>query len=133
MDTCDHRQPHDHGSAPSSGEPGSGRTLLDDGRLRITRAGGRPWLTVAGEIDQSSYDGLLGALADVAESSGEVRIDLAAVSYCDLAGLRAFLLLAAGYYDGRRSRQVVLRNLSPYLKRVLQILGWDSAPGVIVE
>ena len=36
--------------------------IYDDGVLRVTWAGSPPVLTLAGEIDESTYPGLVGAL-----------------------------------------------------------------------
>jgi ABC-type transporter Mla MlaB component len=111
----------------------AGRVLLDDGVLRITCADGKPWLTIAGEIDESTYSGLLTALSEVSAMSGDIRIDLAWLSYCDLAGLRALFRLAASQGDGQSPRRIILGNCPPQLKNVVQILGWDRTPGMVTE
>ena len=77
----------------SSRSPGD--VVSDDGQLRITRLGDEPWLVVAGEIDEYSYKSLIRTLASVARDPSEIHIDLADVEYCDVAGLRAFVVLAA--------------------------------------
>lgn len=108
-----------------------GHVLFDDGVLRITRAGGQPWLLITGEIDEFSYAGLRGALSGVNNGPGDIHIDLTGVEYCDLAGLREFVLLAeVGRQD--RGRSVVLHEIPAHLKTVLQILGWDSTPGLVL-
>jgi anti-anti-sigma regulatory factor len=80
---------------------------------------------LAGEIDESPVRGLAGKLAELAAGAAEVHLDLAAVDYCDLAGLRVIVQLAA---DGRR--RVVLHRVPPHLRVILGIVGWDTAPGV---
>ena len=70
-----------------------GGAVYDDGMLRIAWAGDPPVLNIAGEIDESTYPGLVGALKEVQDGYGEVHISLAEVDYCDLAGLRAIVLL----------------------------------------
>jgi hypothetical protein len=80
--------------------------VSDDGQLRITRLGDEPWLFVAGEIDEYSYKSLIGTLASVARDPSEIHIDLADVEYCDVAGLRALVVLAAapcGDHAGMRA------------------------------
>jgi anti-anti-sigma factor len=92
--------------------------------LRITRIPG-PGYALAGEIDESTVGGLSGKLAEVAADLDEVQLDLAALDYSDLAGLRVIVQLAA---DGRR--HVVLHHVPPHLRAIMVIVGWDSAPGV---
>ena len=99
-----------------------------------------PVLRLAGDIDEWTYPGLIEVLAAAASTgSGRIRVDLAGVGYCDVAGLRAIMSLAGGP-ERARSRngevaagQVVLAHLHPPLRSVLRILGWDTVPGVIVE
>ena len=52
------------GEHGTPGEPGRGSGLvLDDGTLRITwRRGEPPIMALAGEVDESSYPGLVAAL-----------------------------------------------------------------------
>ncbi len=113
----------------SSRNPGD--VVSDDGQLRITRLADEPWLFVAGEIDEYSYKSLIGTLASVARDPSEIHIDLADVEYCDVAGLRAFVVLAAAAprrdYAGPR---VVLHHVPPRLVNVLLILGWDTTCGL---
>jgi anti-anti-sigma factor len=99
--------------------------------LRITRIPG-PGLTpspgsgyaLAGEIDESRAGNLAGKLAELTADLDEVHLDLGALDYSDLAGLRVIVQLAAG------RRRVVLHRVPPHLRAVLAIVGWDAAPGV---
>jgi ABC-type transporter Mla MlaB component len=113
--------------APAGPHPpqlGDDPPVYDDGVLRITRIPG-PGYALAGEIDESTVGGLSGKLAEVAADLDEVQLDLAALDYSDLAGLRVIVQLAA---DGRR--HVVLHHVPPHLRAIMVIVGWDSAPGV---
>jgi ABC-type transporter Mla MlaB component len=112
--------------------------VYDDGVLRITNTDDPPGLALAGEIDESTYDGLVGALGSVANGSADVHVSLAGVSYCDLAGLRAIVCVTgAGHGNGgngdRDARRVVLHEVPPQLATVLRIVGWDSTPGLAVD
>ena len=64
-------------------------------------------------------------LAELAAGWDEVHLDLAALDYSDLAGLRVMVQLAAA---GRQ--RVVLHQVPPHLRAVLGIVGWDTAPGL---
>jgi len=112
--------------------------VYDDGVLRITNTDDPPGLAIVGEIDESTYDGLIGALGKFAHGPGEVHVSMGGVSYCDLAGLRA-IVCVTGADDGARgngggdSRRVVLHEVPPQLAAVLRIVGWDSTPGLAVD
>ena len=113
--------------------------IYDDGVLRVAWTGSPPVLSLAGEIDESTYPGLIGALKEAANGNGEIHVSLADVEYCDLAGLRAIILLTGtdSYsHNGDtppRSRRVVLHDVPPRLQTVLQIVGWDSVPGLALD
>jgi anti-anti-sigma regulatory factor len=106
-----------------------------DGVLRVIWAGRPAVVLIAGEVDESTYSGLVSTLEDLAGRDGDIHVDLADLAYCDLAGLRAILRLAGtGRGDeGRSGRCLVLHGVPPYLRMVLEILGWDSTPGLIIE
>jgi anti-anti-sigma regulatory factor len=109
------------------------RTICDDGALRVRVAGDPPHVTVAGEIDEATYPGLVDALEATAADQREVHVHLREVVYCDLAGLRAIVRLAGpGMRGGAAGRQVVLHGLSAHLTAVLRILGWDLIPGLTI-
>jgi ABC-type transporter Mla MlaB component len=111
--------------------------VYDDGVLRITNTDDPPGLAIAGEIDESTYDGLIGALGKIAHGPDEIHVSLGGVSYCDLAGLRA-IVCVTGADGGARggsgdARRVVLHEVPPQLATVLQIVGWDATPGLAVD
>ena len=114
----------------SSRSPGD--VVSDDGQLRITRLGDEAWLFVAGEIDEYSYKSLIRALASVARDPSEIHIDLADVEYCDVAGLRAFVVLAAAPCRDHDGTRVVLQHVPPRLVNILHILGWDTTSGLTI-
>jgi anti-anti-sigma factor len=83
-----------------------------------------PGYALAGEIDEYTVCGLAAKLAELAANLDEVHLDLGALAYSDLAGLRVIVQLAAG------GRRVVLHRVPPHLRAVLAIVGWDTAPGL---
>jgi anti-anti-sigma factor len=110
------------------------RAVPDDRALRITRNGDCPELVLAGEIDGSSYPDLTASLAHAAGAvPGDLHIDLGAVEYCDIAGLRAIVCATGSPAAARPGRRVVLHSVPPQLRKVLRILGWDALPTVVVE
>jgi ABC-type transporter Mla MlaB component len=124
------------GEHGAPGELGGGSGLvLDDGTLWIAWRGRQPpTLALAGEVDESSYPGLVAALAGAAGEGGELHLDLAGLDYCDLAGLRAMVRLASPD-DGAATpavKRVVLHQVPASLRTVLHIVGWDATPGLTV-
>ena len=94
-----------------------------------------PTLRLAGDIDEWTFPDLTEILARAAAAGvPRMHVDLAGVGYCDVAGLRAMISLASGGGDHRAAvGEVVFTHLPGPLERVLRILGWDAAPGVILE
>jgi anti-anti-sigma regulatory factor len=121
----------DGNHAPGSWADGE---VFDNGALRITRAGCPSRLVIAGDIDEFTHAALVAALASAARGPGEIHIDLAGVQFCDLAGLRAlvFLCEAGRANHNHGGRRVVLHEFPAQLKAVLQIVGWDSVPGLVI-
>jgi ABC-type transporter Mla MlaB component len=116
--------------------------VYDDGVLRITTTDDPPGLAIAGEIDESTYAGLISALDKLTDGPAEVHVSLAEVSYCDLAGLRAIVRITGAESNGagdgaglggHGGRRVVLHGVPLSLKAVLRIVGWDSIPGLAME
>ncbi len=97
--------------------------------LRMTPADGGPGLIIAGEVDESSYPRLVRELAAL-DARGDVHIDLAGVSFCDLAGLRAIVCAAEPETDGSGRGHLTLHAVPDRLRRILEILGWNDMPGV---
>lgn len=106
----------------------------DDGVLRITRIGCPASLAIAGDIDEYTCAALIDTLRKLTDGLHEIHINLAGVAYCDLAGLRAIILLAGGSanHNGGGTR-LVLQEVPGQLKTIVQILGWDTTPGLAIE
>jgi ABC-type transporter Mla MlaB component len=106
----------------------------DDGVLRITCIGSPASLAIAGDIDEYTCAALVDTLRKLTDGLHEIHINLAAVAYCDLAGLRAMILLAGGsanhHVGGTR---LVLQEVPEQLKTIVRILGWDATPGLAIE
>jgi ABC-type transporter Mla MlaB component len=115
----------------------NGATVYDDGVLRITSISNPPGLTFEGEIDESTYPGLVQALQTSTKDRTEVHFSLGGVRYCDLAGLRAIVRATGIGEDGAngagRGRRVVLHEVPAQLIKVLRIVGWDATPGLAVD
>jgi ABC-type transporter Mla MlaB component len=77
-------------------------------------------LRLAGELDFDSA----AAVSDVltAHFDGPLRLDLADLSYVDVAGMRAL--------RGRPERRLTLATASDAVRRLVGLLGWDTDPDV---
>jgi ABC-type transporter Mla MlaB component len=115
----------------------NGATVYDDGVLRITSTSDPPGLALEGEIDESTYPGLVQALQTSTKDRAEVHFSLGGVRYCDLAGLRAIVRATGIGEDSANGaghgRRVVLHEVPAQLIKVLRIVGWDATPGLAVD
>jgi hypothetical protein len=69
----------------------SHRAAYDDGSLRITLLAAPGSVALAGEVDEDNCPGMATALEQLAAGAAELRIDLAQLAFCDLAGLRVLV------------------------------------------
>jgi anti-anti-sigma regulatory factor len=113
-----------------------GAAVADQGISGLSVGRNDLGLFIAGEVDESSYRFFAETLNALASGLSLVRINLAGLTYCDVAGLRLIVGLAGtGGLDGDHAgaRPVVLCGTAPHLKTVLGILGWDRTPGLVVD
>ena len=111
---------------PQPPQLGDEPPLYDDGALRITRIPGPgSGYALTGEIDEAAFPALARRLDEIVADLDEVHLNLAVLDYTDLAGLRIIVALTD---TGRR--RVVLHQVPPHLRAILNIVGWDTAPGV---
>lgn len=104
----------------------------DTALLRITGATSSPWLLMTGEIDVSNAGDVTHALQSAQHrASGDVHVDLAAVDFMDVAGLRAFTLAARDLHG--RDRMLVLHAVSPHIDRLFTLIGWSTTPGLRIH
>ncbi|MEV0378728.1 STAS domain-containing protein [Nonomuraea sp. NPDC050643] len=85
-------------------------------------------LHIAGEIDYGSHHLLAGGLdGAILDGRSDIRLDLSGLTFIDVAGLRLIVTTAARLSPGRR---LVLAPLSPMVRRLLALTGWQHAPGL---
>jgi hypothetical protein len=91
-------------------------------------------VAIAGVINEHTRSGLTDTLGRLTDGHREVHISLRDVARCELAGLRAIIGLT-GVTSGARddpARLVVLHEVPEQLTNILQILGWDATPGLVI-
>ncbi len=110
-----------------------GQIVAGGGALRIDHTGNL--LRLAGDMDEATHAGLVAALDHFAGEPADIHIDLAGVDFCDVACLRAFVLLSHASHRSpdQPGRRVILHQAPSELKTLLQILGWDATPGLMID
>ena len=83
-------------------------------------------LVLSGDIDEETYPALIQALSRIPRANAGLHVDLSAVTFCDLAGLRAIVRLAES------TTPVILHGVPRTLLTVIKIVGWDQQPGLVV-
>jgi anti-anti-sigma regulatory factor len=91
-----------------------------DGMLAAARVRPAGTLRLAGELD---FGNAL-ALADVLDAHyhGPLRMDLADISFADVAGMRAL--------RGRKGQDLCIVGASGAVRRLVALLGWDTDPAI---
>ena len=84
-------------------------------------------LVLGGDIDEETYPALIEALSHIPQDNAGLHVDLSAVTFCDLAGLRAIVRLAESITP------VVLHGVPRTLLTVMKILAWDQQPGLVIS
>ncbi|WP_169949149.1 STAS domain-containing protein [Microbispora sp. H11081] len=101
---------------PSNGDHG---VLYTDSYLSVRWSPADSSVILAGEVDLSNSAALATALAAARSERGEIVVDTGDLRFVDLAGLRALLAPGSPVKGGTAVR---LRNVPPYLSRLIEIL-----------
>jgi anti-sigma B factor antagonist len=97
---------------------------VDEPVLRIMERaleGGTVVLTVQGEVDMATVDGLRARLTDACERGAAVTVDLRRVSFLDCTGLR--LLLEQAELSARSGCELELIPGPPCVQRLFELTG----------
>ena len=103
-------------------------TLYADKQLEI-RSAEPAGLSLSGELDAWNVGQAATALASHLPD-GDIYLDLSALSFCDVNGIRALIALAEKMNP---NQQFIVRGLAPQLREVLQIVGWAQVPQLRFE
>jgi ABC-type transporter Mla MlaB component len=95
-------------------------TIGRKGVLAAARDRGRDALRLAGELDFDSAQAVLDVLD--AHFHGPLRLDLADLTYVDVAGMRAL--------RGRKGQRLTIIPASDSVRRLLALLAWDTDPAI---
>ncbi|HLV74826.1 MAG TPA: STAS domain-containing protein [Vulgatibacteraceae bacterium] len=104
----------------------------DTALLRVAASSSSPWLLMAGEIDVSNAGEVARALARARDRMpGDLHVDLTAVGFVDVAGMRAFSRAARELDAG--GRMLVLHSVPFHIDRVFRLIGWSASPGLQIH
>jgi hypothetical protein len=99
-----------------------------DGILRITPTDEPVGPRLEEDVDQSNGKALADALAAAAATvRGDLHLDMAALQFIHIEGLRLLVSTAGQLPAGRR---LVLDGAAPYVRRIMRLVDWDHAPGL---
>ena len=87
-----------------------------------TRQDGRVGYALRGELDMAGGESLVRRVTELAAStSGRIEIDMEEVAFIDSSGVRALLRLHEAAVSSGRT--LVVRNLTPDVRRLLDLIG----------
>ena len=106
-----------------------GEEVYADRQLVVARTRVPIGLRFKGEIDASNAEAVVTSLASAHAKDGEVHLDLSALMFIDISGIRAFITAGENAVEDRR---LLLHGLPDQLERVINVVGWDQLPGLSI-
>ena len=85
---------------------------------------------LSGELDMATAETLRDALQPVVQADGRLVLDVGEVTFIDSSGLRALLELSQ---QMNGAAPLVLSQVSSSVRRLFDIVGFESIPGIEVE
>jgi anti-anti-sigma factor len=101
--------------------------LYESGLLQVARVYRPPGLRLVGDVDAFAVPVLAGALRTLVNTEEDIHLHLSGLQFMDVAGLELVVSTARAMPKGRT---LVLHALSPHLRRVMALVGWDTMPGL---
>jgi anti-anti-sigma factor len=107
----------------------AGDPVYIDNRLIVTRTL-RPYgLRFAGEIDVTNSDAVGECLGKtVALQDQDLHLDVGALIFCDISGIRSFVEAA----EAREGGRLMLHGLPELLQTVMTATGWADLPKLVI-
>jgi anti-anti-sigma factor len=106
---------------------GGGR-VYSDKRLVVTRTL-RPYgLRFSGEIDLANSHAVAECLRLTITTGADLHLDVSALIFCDISGIRAFVEAAENRVGGR----LMLHGLPELLQTVMRVTGWADLPTLVI-
>jgi anti-anti-sigma factor len=105
---------------------GGGR-VYGDKRLVVTRTLKPHGLRFSGEIDVTNSHAVAECLR-LTEGGADLHLDVSALIFCDIGGIRSFVEAAENRDGGR----LLLHGLPELLQTVMRVTGWADLPKLVV-
>jgi anti-anti-sigma factor len=115
--------------AAEGDEGAAWRVLFADEQLEVSIDAAEARLRFSGDLDLANADPLAASLASLADGPGDLELDLGGLLFCDVAGLRVLVGLAARS-EGRR--RLVVRRMPAHLRRAMRLAGWSAVPNLVL-
>jgi anti-anti-sigma factor len=98
------------------------RLLYEDEQLRVTLHAARPVpaVTLTGEVDVTNSRALAHTLELSRQGSTHIDVDTGALTFIDLSGIRVLAMPTLP----PAQRWIRLRNVTPFQRRLLELVGW---------
>lgn len=85
---------------------------------------------IAGEVDVYNRDDFISALTTILQTiEGDIHLHVPNLRFIDIGGLTALVRSARELPPGAT---LILHGLQPHLRRVMALVGWDTAPNLVL-
>lgn len=105
-----------------------GSRVYSDKRLVVTRTL-RPYgLHFSGEIDLINAQAVAECLCLAGTNGADLHLDVSALIFCDISGIRSFVEAA----ENREGGRLMLHGLPELLQTVMRVTGWADLPKLVI-
>jgi anti-anti-sigma regulatory factor len=115
---------------PWKGHTAETLSVYEDSLLRISKTFSPPGLRLEGTVDASNVDAVARALMANVDGTGEFRLDLSGLLFCDLGGMRAIVEAAQKLRHGRK---LYLDGIPDHLERTIVLARWTLDPSSRIQ
>jgi anti-anti-sigma factor len=107
----------------------AGRQVYADKQLVVLRTLHPEGIRFAGEIDATNSNAVSSSIRRAFGAAQDLHVDVSRLLFCDISGIRAFVLAAEALVGGRR---LLLCGMPARLETVIKVVGWNRMPALVV-
>jgi anti-anti-sigma factor len=100
-----------------------------DKQLVVTRTASPDGLRFSGEVDMTNSNAVIRSLMAAFPEAGNPHLDLSALIFCDISGIRALVDAAESLGAGRH---LMLHGLPSQIEDVIRVTGWSDLPSLVL-